>query len=73
MRKIVNTTMHVGIYIEVFIPHGVEHHERLLRGCCIIEINQRLLIDLATQDGEILTYLIYIVHITYTIYNQSIC
>ena len=62
LREIVHTTMHIGIHIEILVPHGVEHHERLLRGSRIVKIDQRLLIHLAPQDGEILAYLIYIKH-----------
>ena len=58
--------MYVGIHIQVLIPHGIEHHERLLRGSRIIKIDQRLLINLATQNREIFAYLIYIVHILFT-------
>ena len=55
-------TMHIGIHIEVLIPHGVEHHERLLRGGRIVEIDQRFLIHLTRQNGEILAHLFYIEH-----------
>ena len=62
LREVMHPTMHIGIHIEVLIPHGVEHHERLLRGGRIVEIDQRFAIDLARQNREIGPYLFYIEH-----------
>ena len=56
-------TMHIRIHVEILIPHGIEHTQRLLRRGRIIKINQRLSVHLAPQDGEVLTYLIDVVHV----------
>ncbi len=45
--------MDVGIDIEVLVAHGIEHTQRLLRSGRIVEINQRLAVDRAGQDGEV--------------------
>ena len=47
LREIVNATMHIGIYIEILVAHGIEHAQWLLRGCRIIQIHQWLIIDLS--------------------------
>ena len=68
LTQVVNTAMHVGIHIQIFIPHGIEHHERLLRSGRIVEIHQRLLINLPRKNGEVFAYFVDIVHI----YLQSL-
>ena len=62
LREIMHPAMHVGIHVEILIPHGIEHHERLLCGSRVIEIHQRLTIHLARQNREICPYLINIKH-----------
>ena len=58
-----HTTMNIGIHVQVFLTHGIQYTQRFLRGCRIVQINKWLTIHLAAQYGEILTYLIYIIHI----------
>lgn len=41
----VDATVHIGVGIEVFVAHGVEHAERLLCRCGVIEINQWLSVN----------------------------
>ena len=62
LREIVYATMHIGIDIEILVPHGIKHHERLLGRGCIVKIHQRFLVNLAPQNGEILPDFIDIVH-----------
>src|SRR6202171_3515296 len=45
--------MHIGVFGFVGFAHALEHGIRLLRGCCVVEINQRLAIDLHGQRREI--------------------
>ena len=45
LRHPMNATMHIGIDIQIFISHGIEHTERLLGSGGIVEINQRLIVD----------------------------
>ena len=54
--------MHIGIGVEIFLAHGVEHTQGFLRGGGIIEVNQRLAVHLAGEYGEIGSYLINIKH-----------
>ena len=63
LTQIVHPTMHIGIHIEILIAHRIQHTQRLLRRRSIVEIHQRFLINLPRQNGEILPYLIDIVHI----------
>ena len=63
LTEVVHATMYVGIYVQIFLTHGIQHTQRFLRGSRIVQINQWLTIYLAAQYGEILTYLIYIIHI----------
>ena len=45
--------MHVGVLLVVGALDGVEHRARLLRRGAVVEIDQRLAVDLARQDREI--------------------
>ena len=47
LRKIVNATMHIGIHVQVFVTHGIEHTEWFLRGSSIVEVYQRFTINLS--------------------------
>ncbi|MOA25085.1 hypothetical protein D3C78_1457920 [compost metagenome] len=49
-------TMHIRIFIGVGMRNGVDHHLRFLSGRAVVEIDQRLAIDLARQDREILPH-----------------
>ena len=62
LRQVVHAAVDVGIDVEVFLPHSVEHTQRLLGRCRIVQIDQRLAVHLALQDGEVFAYLIYIIH-----------
>ena len=66
LREVVHTTVHIRIHVEILIAHSVEHAERFLRGGRIIQIHQRLTIHFASQNREILPYLIDIVHPCYS-------
>ena len=45
--------MHVGVFGGVGLPHAIEHHGRLLRGRGVVQIDQRLAINLERQRGKI--------------------
>ena len=47
LGKPMNATMHICIYVEILVAHGVQHAERFLRGCRIVEINQRFSVNRA--------------------------
>ena len=63
LAQVVYTSVHIRIDVEILIPHGVKHHEWLLSGCRIVEIDQWLLIYFTSQDWEIFPDFVYIVHI----------
>ena len=54
--------MYVGIHIQILFTHGIQYTERFLRRRRIIQVNQWLTINLTLQNGEILAYLIDIIH-----------
>ena len=45
--------MHIGIYVEIFLTHGIKHTERFLCGGRIIEIDQWLIVNSAREDRKI--------------------
>ena len=56
LREVVYTPVDIGIDVEVFLTHRIEHAQRLLRCGGIVEIDQRTVIDRAREYGEILSY-----------------
>ena len=49
----VQPAMDVGVFHLVGVVDGVEHRARLLRRGAVVEIDQRLAVDLAEQDREV--------------------
>ena len=49
----VQAAMDVGVFHLVGVVDGVEHRARLLRRGAVVEIDQRLAVDLAEQDREV--------------------
>ena len=54
--------MYICIDIEILVTHGIEHTQGFLGSGAIVEIDQRFAIYLSRQDGEVLSYIIYIIH-----------
>ena len=54
--EIMQSAMHVGVFALVGFRHAVEHSIRLLRGRGVVEIDQRLAIDLQRQRRKILPH-----------------
>ena len=52
--EIVQAAMHVGVFCGVGLLQPIEHRLRLLRRGGVVEIDQRLAIDLHRQDRKIL-------------------
>ena len=46
LREIMDTTMHIGIHVQIFIAHGIEHTKRLLCRSSIVEVYQPTTIHL---------------------------
>jgi len=40
----VNCSVDVGVVIFIKVPYGVDYLLRLLRGCCIVEIDERVIV-----------------------------
>ena len=51
--EVMDTTVHIGIGVDILVAHGVEHTQRLLRSGGIVKIDERLAVDLTAQDREI--------------------
>ena len=72
LREVMYAAMHVGVDIKIFVAHGVEHTERLLCGGSIVKINQRLIVDGARENGEIVSYLLYVIHLSLFTFHYSL-
>src|SRR5438270_8718933 len=49
----VDAPMGIGVVPPVVIVHRIDHRRRFLRGGGAIEVNQRLAVDLPSQDREV--------------------
>ena len=58
-----DTTMNVGVHIAVSIANGVYHTLRFLGSCGIVKVNQRLTVNLTTQNWKIPANTLYVNHI----------
>ena len=63
LRQPVYTTVYVGIHIEVFLAHGIQHAERFLCGGTVVKVNQRLAVNSAGENWEGIPDFVDIVHI----------
>ena len=59
--EVMQAAMHVGVFAGIGLHHAVEHRLRLLRGGGVVEIDQRLAIDLQRQRREILPHLRHVI------------
>jgi len=48
-----NASMHVGVVVLVVITQRVQHRARFLAGRGVVEINQRMPVNLLVQHGKI--------------------
>jgi hypothetical protein len=51
-------TVNVAVLVEVIVTLTLDDAQRLLRGGGIVEIDQRLAIDLLVKDGELRPYFV---------------
>ena len=49
----VYAAMDVGVIVLIVVRNGVNHSARFLRGGCVIQINQRLAVNLLGKNREI--------------------
>ena len=54
IAQFVDAAMDVGVVVFVIMHQRVNHRARLLRRGGVVEINQRLAVDLLVEDGKIL-------------------
>src|SRR5258707_6962193 len=52
--------MNVGVVVAIVVVHGLQHRQRLLRGSGVVQIAQRLAVDVLEQDWKILTHFSHI-------------
>ena len=55
LAQLVHAAMDVGVIQLVELVHGVQNHLRFLGGGGVIQIDQRLAVDVLIQYGEVLT------------------
>ena len=53
VAQFVDAAMDIGVVVLVVMAQGVEHRARLLRGGGVVEIDQRLAVNLLVEDREI--------------------
>ena len=56
----VDAAVHVGIDRVVLLGNGIDHAAWFLRGGAVVEIDERLAVDRAAENGEVFPYLLYI-------------
>ena len=54
VAEVMQTAVNVGVFLRIDVLDRVEHRPGLLRRRGIVQIDQRLAVDLARQDREIL-------------------
>ena len=57
-----HATVYVGVSIIVFVGDGFDHRAGFLRGGAVVQVDQRLAVDGAAEDGEVGAYLLDVVH-----------
>ena len=62
MRQVVDATVHVGIDVEVFVAHGIEHAQRLLGRGGIVKVDERPTVNLSAEDGEVFPSFLNVEH-----------
>ena len=55
-----NTPMNIRILFGIILRQGIDHSQRLLRRRRVIQIRERLAVDLFPEDREVFSYLFYI-------------
>ncbi len=51
--EVMQAAMDVGVFFRHRLIHCVDHRLRLLGGSCVVEIDKRLAINLAGEDGKV--------------------
>ena len=57
-----HATVYVGVGVVVFVGDGFDHRAGFLRGGAVVQVDQRLAVDGAAEDGEVGAYLVDVVH-----------
>ena len=53
-RQGMSAAVNVGMMVEVIIAHRLDHLAGLLRRSGVVEVDERLAVHFATEDGEVL-------------------
>jgi hypothetical protein len=53
VAQFVETAMNVGVVVFVVMDEGINYRPRLLRCRCVVEIDQRTILDLLVESREI--------------------
>ena len=56
LAQIMHPSVDVAVLMQVVVSLAVDDTQRLLRGGRIVEIHQRLVVDLLVKDGELVPY-----------------
>ena len=51
----VNRTVDIGVGLRVVMVHRIEHDLRLLRGGSVVEVHERVAVDLSLQNGKLVS------------------
>ena len=60
--QVMQSAMHIGIFPGQALQHGIDNNLRLLCRSSVVEINQRLAINLAGEDGKVSADFLNIIH-----------
>jgi len=60
LRQGMYPSMNIGVVPLIIINNDIDYLLRCLRGSCIVQIHQRLPIDLSLEDGKILSNGLYV-------------
>ena len=56
LGEVVDAAVDVGVGIEIFLTHSIQHAKGFLRGGCIVEIDEWSVVDRSRENGELVSY-----------------
>ena len=62
LAEIMNATVDVAVLVQVIVALALDDTQGLLGSRCVVEIHQRLAIDLLVEDRELSSYFVDIHH-----------
>ena len=58
LAQVMHPTVNIAVLVQVIVTLTVDDAQGLLRGGCIVKIDQGLAIDLLVEDGELRPYFV---------------